>query len=84
MKIIVRPTQRKGFTLRFPTCLVLNPITAFLLARLIRRKSGRKVIPAKYLRRLFRAVKQERKRLGSAWELVSIHSQEGHCISILP
>ena len=84
MKIILQPTQRRGFTLRFPTRLTLNGFTAFLLSRYLRKKVGKKVLPARYFRRLFRAVLKERKRLGSAWELATIETRRDLRITILP
>ena len=79
MKIVFERPAHKNITLLLPTRLALNPITALILSCKTHRK-----LPARFFRRLFRAVFKERKRLKHDWELVHIISHKGMHIRIFP
>lgn len=84
MKITFSSKEHKRFQLWFPSCLVLNSVTAVLLAHMIKRKAGRKVLSVRQLCRIFRAINKERKRSRDAWQLISVTTHDDLHITVVP
>lgn len=79
MRIRISGAPSGGFSLRLPTGLLLNGLTAPLLARKLRKQGIE--LSAKSLRMLFRAVKAY-KKAHPQWSIVKVESTRGERVDI--
>ena len=82
MKIAVCPSCKKGKHIRVPNWLILNAITAYFLARRMKKHPQEKTLNAHQLRLLFRTIRKEAKRLKGSWQFVDVITHEDTHITI--
>lgn len=79
MRIRISETPSKGFSLRLPTKLLLNPLTAPILSRQLKKHGVN--LSAKSLRLLIKAVGDYQKTHPD-WLLVEVDSAKGERVEI--
>ena len=79
MRIIVNESGGKNIKLRLPSSLVLNGLSAILLAKALKSKNIN--ISAKELYILFWAIKKY-KFTHPKWKLIEVHDHDGDSVEI--
>ncbi len=79
MKIIVKTDEHKNISLRFPTGLLLNNITAIFIHRAMKKKGIN--LKFGHLRALMKALKRY-KRKHKNWNLVEVSSSDGDYVLV--
>lgn len=87
MRIYVRAPEGPNFWLAFPTGMLLNPLTAKIVEKVLREKTGEKaalvcsIVNQRNLSSLFRELRRI-KRKYPGMELVEVESKDGTRVKI--
>ena len=79
MKIIIRDPKDKNLTIRFPSFLVLNAVSAMLLAKIM-RKYGANI--SRQQAKLFIKELNRYRRHHRNWKMVEVQSADGEYVEI--
>lgn len=79
MKIIIRDPKTKNLTIRFPSFLVLNSVSAILLAKIMRKYRAN---VSRQQAKLFVKELNRYRRHHRNWKLVEVQSADGEYVEI--
>lgn len=79
MKIVIKESQGKNFTLPLPSCVIFSPATALFLPKIL--KQNGMSVSRRQCAHLLKTLRRCRRRFPH-WNIVEVHSADGDHVVI--